>query len=130
MKDNEKIIQWIEEASSKISDFAVQHIPPFIQEYLTWKFWESAVYTCCYFVPIVIMWMLYSVFIKKIWNWGKEQSNHTDGISRLVPIVFTAVPLVITTSSFPIQPIMDMIQISLAPKVYILEQASQLVKQQ
>jgi hypothetical protein len=130
MTNNEKVIQWIEQAASKISDFAVEHIPPFIQEYLTWKFWEAAVYTCCYFVPIILMWVFYSVIIKKIWSWCKEQSNFTDGFSRLIPIVLTAVFLVITICGFPIEHIMNMIQISLAPKVYILEQASQLVKQQ
>ena len=130
MTNNEKVIEWIEQAASKISDFAVEHIPPFIHEYLTWKFWEAAVYTCCYFVPIILMWVFYSVSIKKIWNWSKEQSPKSDGMSRLVPLALTVGLLVITLGMFPIQPIMDMIQISLAPKVYILEQASQLVKQQ
>jgi hypothetical protein len=76
------------------------------------------------------MWVFYSVIIKKLWNWSDEQSGFTDGVSRLLPIVLTVILAAVTICTFPIQQIMDMIQISLAPKVYILEQASQLVKEQ
>jgi hypothetical protein len=130
MTNNEKVIQWIEQAASKISDFAVEHIPPFIQEYLTWKFWEAAVYTGCHLIPVISALILYVFHIKKLWNWSCEQADYTDGLSRLVPIGLTVILAAVTIGTFPIQHIMDMIQIAIAPKVYILEQASQLVKEQ
>ena len=130
MTNNEKVIQWIEQAANKISDFAVENIPPFIEEYLTWKFWEAAAYTCFTLIPIIILLAIYSIVIKKLWNWSTKQSGYTDGLSRLVPIILTAFVLIGTICTFPIQHIMDMIQIAIAPKVYILEQASQLVKEQ
>jgi hypothetical protein len=130
MTNNEKVIQWIEQAANKISDFAVENIPPFIEEYLTWKFWEAALYTGCRLIPVISALILYIFHIKKLWNWSDKQSDYTDGVSRLVPIVLTVILAAVTIGTFPIQHIMDMIQIAIAPKVYILEQASQLVKEQ
>lgn len=125
--NNEKVIQWIESAASKISDFAVEQVPPFITEYLNWKFWEAFTHTVIFMIPILIIWGLYIRFRKFIWGLVFKDG---DIDALVVPVVAaTAILILITCAAFPLEHIKDMIQISIAPKVYLLEKAAEIVKQ-
>lgn len=126
--NNEKVIEWIESATSKISDFAVEQVPPFITEYLHWKFWEAATHTVIFMIPILIIWGLYIRFRKFIWGLAIDKYGDIDPFSVLV-FSGTVLLIVITCIMFPLEHIKDMIQISIAPKVYLLEKAAEIVKQ-
>jgi hypothetical protein len=124
----EKVIQWIESTASKIGDFATEQIPPFITEYLTWKFWEAAFSASLYLILVAVA-GVYLAYWKKIWAWNVKHFNNSDGIS-LLPVVLSAVILTLMLIfRFPYDEIKDMIQINIAPKVYLLEKASEIIKQ-
>lgn len=126
--NNEKVIEWIESAASKISDFAVEQVPPFIVEYLNWKFWEAFTYTVVCIIPIVLFWGTYIRFRKFIWRFVIDEHGDLDPLC--IPVFAVTSILVMTTAVvFPLEHIKDMIQISIAPKAYLLEQAAEIVKQ-
>jgi hypothetical protein len=123
----EKVIQWIESTASKIGDFATEQIPPFITEYLTWKFWEAAFSASLYLILVAIA-GVYLAYWKKIWAWNVKYFDSSDGIS-LLPVCLSAILLTLALFfNFPYNEIKDMIQINIAPKVYLLEKASELIK--
>jgi hypothetical protein len=127
-KLQEKVIQWIESTASKIEDFATEQIPPFINEYLTWKFAEAAFSASLYLILVAVA-GVYLRYWKKIWAWSVKYLDETDAIS-LLPVVLSAVILTLMLIfNFPYDEIKDMIQINIAPKVYLLEKASELIKQ-
>lgn len=126
--NNEKVIEWIESAASKISDFAVEQVPPFITEYLNWKFWEAATNTVIFMIPILIIWGLYIRFRKFIWGLAIGEDGDIDPFVILV-VIGTVILIMTTCAMFPLEHIKDMIQISIAPKVYLLEKAAEIVKQ-
>lgn len=123
----EKVIQWIESTASKIGDFATEQIPPFITEYLTWKFWEAA-FSASFYLILVAVTGVYLAYWKKIWAWTMEKFEDSDGAS-LIPTLLSAAALsLLIIFQFPYDEIKDMIQINIAPKVYLLEKASELIK--
>ena len=123
----EKVIQWIESTAAKIGDFATEQIPPFITEYLTWKFWEAAFSASLYLILVAIA-GVYLAYWKKIWAWNVKYFDSSDGIS-LLPVCLSAILLTLALFfNFPYNEIKDMIQINIAPKVYLLEKASELIK--
>lgn len=124
----EKVIQWIESTASKIGDFATEQIPPFITEYLTWKFWEAAFSASLYLILVAVA-GVYLAYWKKLWAWNVKHFDRTDGIS-LLPVALSATLLTLMLFfNFPYDEIKDMIQINIAPKVYLLEKASEIIKQ-
>lgn len=123
----EKVIQWIESAASKINDFATEQIPPFIHEYLTWKFWEAAFSASLYLILVVVA-GVYLAYWKRLWAWTMEKFEDSDGVS-LLPTLLSAVGVsLLLIFKFPYDEIKDMIQISIAPKVYLMEKAAELIK--
>lgn len=124
----EKVIQWIESTASKIGDFATEQIPPFITEYLTWKFWEAAFSASLYLILVAVA-GVYLAYWKKIWAWNVKYFHSSDGVS-LLPVALSATLLTLMLFfNFPYDEIKDMIQINIAPKVYLLEKASEIIKQ-
>ena len=123
----EKVIQWIESTASKIGDFATEQIPLFITEYLTWKFWEAAFSASLYLIVLAVA-GVYLAYWKKIWAWTMKEFDVSDGIS-LAPALLSAAALsLLIIFKFPYDEIKDMIQINIAPKIYLLEKASELIK--
>ena len=123
----EKVIQWIESTASKIGDFATEQIPPFITEYLTWKFWEAAFSASLYLILVAVA-GVYLAYWKKIWAWTMKELNSSDGVSLLPTLLSVAALSALLIYNFPYDEIKDMIQINIAPKVYLLEKASELIK--
>lgn len=122
-----KIADWLENAAQKIGEFTSNEIPPFIHEYLNWKFFEAGfdLMTKMIFVAIglfiIVKW-------KSLFNWAKKYENKSEGFSWVgfvMPLV-GATALILFSS--PLQEIKDMVQIKVAPKVYLLERASEIVK--
>ena len=128
METNElqtKLIMWLENAAQAIGDFATKEIPPFIHEYLQWKFFEA-----CYYTIIPIVCLLISLYILR---YGiKLLSSEKDyGGFEIVPVIigslFTLCAFIATIVNC-IPNLKTAVQIKIAPKVYLIEQASEIIK--
>lgn len=126
---SEKVVDWVAKTTEQIGDFAAKEIPPFIHEYLTWKFWEAAISAIYSLIPCLVCVVLLICFAKKVWLWTLKYLDESGGITILAPILFYGVCVVIFFSNFPKSEIKDMIQIKLAPKVYLIERAAEIYKQ-
>lgn len=119
-----QVFEYIKDAAEKIGDFASKEIPPFIHEYLTWKWWEAALLFGSWVVPFFIYIVCISVWLFKIKkDFWKDLFLGCDN-----PFVFLMVNMfggIIFGGWFfskALPSLMTMIQIHVAPKVYILEQ--------
>lgn len=128
-KLQDQVLEWISSTAEKIGDFATTQIPPFINEYLTWKFIEALVTTSYVGGLLMILFVAFCLRIKRLVKWAIESSEDTDGISWLVPITLTIATVSIIIGNFPIDEIKTMIQIKVAPKVYLIESAAKIIKQ-
>lgn len=126
-KLQEKVVVWIEEAAKQVGDFAVQEIPPFIEEYLQWKFWEAAVETAVGMVALVPF-IIALIYCKRFWNWTMKHIDPSDGIVLVPYIVLNIICILVAVCNFPFEQIKDMIQISIAPKVYLIERATEIIQ--
>lgn len=139
MNQNElmqKVAEWISKTAEQIGDFAAKEIPPFIHEYLTWKFWENAVGVVFHFLllfAILIALALVVFGIKKLWALAKrDRGSEWDVVATMLSIfgpLFIIINLGFWIGNFPTDKILDCIQIKIAPKVYLVEKASELYKQ-
>jgi hypothetical protein len=122
----EKIYTWITEAAQKVGDWSSTEIPLFVTEYLQWKFVEAAMYTVVWAIGVAIA----SLFIPSLkrWCFDKQVRKESDDISILIFVIVAMIFIMITITSSPYDEIRDMLQIHIAPKVYLLEKASELLK--
>lgn len=121
-----KVIEWLESAAQKIGEFASKEVPPFIHEYLQWKFFEA-----CYHTTLPIIFLLISSYVLRIGiKLMKSEKDH--GGFEIIPFMLgitgtglslIAVFIVSFTS------IKTAVQIKIAPKVYLIERASELIKE-
>jgi hypothetical protein len=128
-KLQDQVLEWINSTAEKIGDFATTQIPPFINEYLTWKFTEALVTTSYVGGLLTILFVTFCLYIKRLIKWAAEKADCSDGLSLVFPIALTVVTIGIIVGNFPIDEIKTMIQIKVAPKVYLIESAAQLIKQ-
>ena len=132
-----KVVEWTSTTAQQIGDFASKEIPPFIHEYLMWKFWENAIQVVFYFLVVVfyaaILVCLYKLS-RFLWKQYKlDEEVNTSSIedfpaylSIVVTIVGTIALFIAGALNFPTNNIMECVQIKLAPKVYLVEKASQI----
>jgi len=120
-----KVIAWLESAAQKIGEFASKEVPPFIHEYLQWKFFEA-----CYNATLPIIALLISSYVLNIGiKLMKSEKNH--GGVEIIPLTLGIAGTIISlmavfTVSFT--SIKTAVQIKIAPKVYLIERASELIK--
>lgn len=132
----EKVIEWVGQAAQQVGDFAAKEVPPFITEYLTWKFWENVANMGFYVMWILVYVILTLTFYKVakfLFNKYKE-TKITDweflgGLSTIAAIISCALGLLYACIDFPQKQIIDCIQIKIAPKVYLVEKAAELYKE-
>ena len=138
-----KVGNWITETAQQIGDFAAREIPPFINEYLTWKFWENAFYIFSHFmilaILIVIALIVWKIakYLKKKQNECLEKEHRSDAsdyetgfyITSIILIIYVISSLSIWTAQFPTENVKNCIQIKIAPKVYLIERGAELYKQ-
>ena len=118
---------WIEEAAKQVGDFAVQEIPPFIEEYLQWKFWEAAVETAVSMVALVPF-IIALIYCKRFWNWMMKHMVDSNGAAMIPYAAVNIICIILAVCNFPYEQIKDMIQISIAPKVYLIERAAEIIQ--
>lgn len=132
----QKVSDWIVKTTEQIGDFAAREIPPFIHEYLQWKFWECIINISVHLILVVFIVGLAITLhktVKFLWN---KHLNGSRGDSWDFGAILSAVLGVAALLSlsiawilhFPVQDIKDCIQIKIAPKVYLVEKASEIYK--
>jgi len=131
-----KVFNWITEVSAKIGDWTCQQLPPFINEYLQWKFFENSVH-CALGLSGVLLLLVGSIVCYKISRWAFNKSDDGNHEGYLAATVFSSIFSVCLGVAFPIMLIcedyisygMEAAKIKMAPKVYLMEQASKFIKQ-
>lgn len=128
-KLTERMVEWVSKTAETIGDFAAKEIPPFINEYLTWKFYEAAFGAACAGFVLLLCVIFWVFFLKKLIMWGYENNKASEGFVWLPVGLSSVASVALFFSFFPRQEIKDMIQIRYAPKVYLLEKAGELYKE-
>jgi hypothetical protein len=122
-----KVVQWIESSAQAIGDFAVKEIPPFIHEYLQWKFVEAlSKGGICFTLACIISFFLYKG-IRKVGNWFTSEECDPGVIFLGVGVIIGLVAN-IRLFIYSCTNLLDSLQIKLAPKVYLIEKAAELIK--
>lgn len=134
-KLTERVMDWIANATQQIGDFASREIPPFIVEYLTWKFWENFMHIMIYLGGVgVFAGGVFALYKSIQYCWKKYNEN--PNASFEIPAVLLTILGGITSIAiffdmcykFPTQNVTDCLKIKIAPKVYLVEKAAELIK--
>ena len=102
----------------KAGDFAVEQAPLVVQEYLAWGFWSSAFWATALLIPVVI----YAFQLRRFCRWAWDNS---DSDAEVLPVICTIAAVVV--AGIGLSFVSDMIQIAVAPRVYIIEQLKALL---
>ena len=120
---NQNIQNWIIEQASNVTNWANAEVPLVIQEFLIWNFYSGLINI------VGILVFLGIVFISFI----KFKKNIIDPIEDADPlwVVFSCIiiPCVIFSMIGIFCNVKDIIQIKVAPKVYLVEKAAEFIKQ-
>jgi hypothetical protein len=120
----QKVIQWLEASAQAIGDFTAKEVPPFIHEYLQWKMVEATVSGVgCFAIAIALAFAAYKM-VRKI-------AQVEDLESWIVPLSVAAIVCTAASCGFLVTSIegaKDALQIKIAPKVYLVEKAAELIK--
>ena len=123
-----KAMEWLTNAANQIGDFAKEEIPPFINEFLTWRFIDMAIdaaWSVVYIVPALIFFIFYC---KKTWAWSEKHMKESDGASIFIAIIPTVAAFINIIVAFPLDEIKTMVKIKAAPKVYLIEEAANIIQ--
>jgi hypothetical protein len=124
----DRMMDWVSKTSEQIGDFAAREIPPFVHEYLLWKFWETAVDIACCFFIIGLCAAFWIFGIKRVLVWSAKYKDHSIGFSYAPSVIAIVISILTAFFVFPKQEIKDLIQIKFAPKVYLIERAAEIYK--
>lgn len=132
----QKVFSWITEVTAKIGDWTCQQLPPFVNEYLQWKFFENLMY-CGISIAGLLLLLIGSIVFYKIARWAYEKSD--DGCEDVCVMATVANGILgvvcgLALFGFLVQGNyidhgMEAAKIKMAPKVYLMEQASKFIKQ-
>jgi len=125
-----KVGDKIGDAAAQVGDFAVKEIPLVLKEYLTWHWVES------FFWSIIIgggiMAMGLTLFKKVIWNnFDKEWANSRGDMTELgvgVGFAIAGTIILMFIGCMTTAHNLDWVKISLAPRVYLIDQAATFMK--
>lgn len=123
-----KAMEWLTDAANQIGDFAKEEIPPFINEFLTWRFIDTAIdaaWSMVYILPALIFFIFY---FKKLWAWATKHTDETDGASTFAAFFATVLACISILIAFPLDEIKTMVKIKAAPKVYLIEEAANIIQ--
>ena len=140
----EKVMKWISDAAQNIGEWVTKEVPPFIQEFLTWKFYESmfsilvylfwASAATCFIFKYIKPWFtkLYKIDKENFWVEDERYKGYRHRTKTtywsMIPGSIFCIIFLIFSLNIPYQEIKTCIQIKLAPKVYLIEYGSSLIK--
>jgi hypothetical protein len=126
-----KVYNWVSVTAEKIGDWTSKEVPAFITEFLTWRFWENMIgifqYAGGMIIAIAALITLI-IFSKILLKEDPKCDSIFTFISIVVPTIFIIFLGINTFAQFPTQNIKNCIQIKVAPKVYLIEEAIKIVK--
>jgi hypothetical protein len=125
--NQDKVWEWVANTVQKVENFAIEEVPPFIQEYLQWKLMENTISVCVWSFFFLLLLLSIYLCYKKIWTSSKEFEESVLPISIFGNILF-AIPIISCLHSGMWLPLKEIVQINVAPKVYLVEKASQIIK--
>lgn len=127
------IIKWLEVSIKQSTDFVAEQMPLFIQELLNYNFWYSLIWflisLACFGFVTFFIWLITR---KNFYDIGEDEMEDDNYYSRKVPtssaIVKRVVVTIIALISFifgmcTVQ--MDFIKIKIAPRLYLLDYATE-----
>lgn len=121
-----QVFEYIKTSVETISDFAAKEVPPFIDEFLRWKFMEAVITASIWVILFTITSCILITWFRK----RKAQifkSFYYDGMEAIPWLMANTIIGIVAICSFfgyMMPSVYTMIQINVAPKVYLLEQAS------
>jgi len=132
-----KVAAWVGETADKIGDFAAREIPPFIHEYLAWKFWENIIGIIFHFIFLFVVIGVITLSYKTIKFFIKKTNGNyaSDGwfMGTIFSFVIGAACSIILSvnwiKDFPSDKILECVQIKMAPKIYLVEKAAEIYQQ-
>jgi hypothetical protein len=119
---NQNIHNWIIDQASNVTNWANAEVPLFIQEFLIWNFYSGIINIVGILLSLVIIFGLYIKFKKYL----VESFNNGDPL-MVITLVFI-IPIAISLVVVLFCDVKDVIQIKVAPKVYLVEKAAELIK--
>jgi hypothetical protein len=128
-----KVYEWVSSTAEKVGDWTAKEIPLFIQEFLTWRFWENAIgifqYLSGCLIFGVIVFLICKFLIKPLAKLSKEHPHDGYDIGCFFTSLITlGVMCIFLFGWFPTDNIKNCIQIKVAPKVYLMEEAIKIAK--
>lgn len=110
----DKVGQWVQDAEA----FAREQAPIVVQEVLAWGWWHHAILASAFLLGAIICWVATWV----IFRWA---NNSLDSVDEPVAKILSSVFIGGGSAGFlvgVVANIITMAQISVAPRVYLLEQ--------
>ena len=119
---NENIQNWIIDQANNITNWASAEIPSFIQEFLAWNFYSGLINIgFCSIILGVVVW-LFIKFRKQLLEMFNDCNPSVLFIGTGVLVAFIILPVAIYDNA------KEVIQIKVAPKVYLVEKATMMFK--
>lgn len=122
-----KIVSWLETSAQAIGDFASKEIPPFINEYLQWKFFEACFNSLTPFIGLFVGVFLLRWGVKRV----KVGDTTCDESYGFAGVIVGSIVVALSTVVFifcSLSDIKSAVQIKIAPKVYLMEKATEIIK--
>jgi hypothetical protein len=120
----ELFTQWLKDSVNATGEFITRETPLFIQEYLTWCFWQAAI--------TAVLTLLVALFLVGVlgcvWWSGRKWGEMDRYMSRVVAVVI-CVPIIASMLVCGVyQNGMTALKIKMAPRLVLVEKAAELVK--
>ena len=119
---NQNIQNWIIEQASNVTNWANAEVPLFIQEFLIWNFYSGLINIVGILILLLIIFGLYIKFKTYLVESFKDEHP-----LMIITLVFT-IPIVVCLVVSLFCSVKDVIQIKVAPKVYLVEKAAEMIK--
>lgn len=112
----EGIMNFVEESAKATGDFAKEQIPLYIQELLSWAFWESFAWTFLFAAIAGFLWWLRAFIIKKSTDKDGDVSFDTYWGTLVITLVLS-VPCLCGVVNNGLQTL----KVGVAPRVWLVE---------
>src|SRR5688572_9236616 len=127
----EKLVASLDEAQKWIEstkDFVAEQAPLVIQEVIAWGFYSHLFFASIFLLAIIIISSAW-LYIRKFWKWDTWDTSYSESfptgfLLNLVCVIGNLIFFLFLSES-----LYYMIYISVAPRLYVLEQLLNLVKE-
>lgn len=117
------ILKLLTDAASSVGTAAQTEIPLLVREILVYRWWEAVGWVCLAAIPMILLWTAGV----KLARWGlRDDDVDTQFATFFGACMITAVSFI--PASVVWTNILTAIKISVAPRLYLLEQVKELIK--